>query len=144
MRILSILGLFLGAFVKALFSKSNDERLGASEERAKILEKQIEIGDSMRRSKKISTHEELIKILKDGKLILFFCIPLLFLTSCSRVYVTNCQSVRPWSQKEQARMVIDQALLPKDSPIIGALVDYNNMRNEARECWKNGGNYAGK
>lgn len=142
MNFLAFLGSLLGSFFKALFCRSNDERLGASEEKAAVLEKQLKISEAMREAPKATTRDELVDVLKRGKLAIAL---VLVLAACSSVPAVVCPKVKPWSSKEQAQMVVDQVLLPEGSPIISALVDYYNMRNEARACQeangeqKNGG-----
>lgn len=55
-----------------------------------------------------------------------------FLVGCSNVVV--CQDVKEWSPAEQVGMANDMALLPADSPVRGAMIDYARMRAEARAC----------
>lgn len=67
---------------------------------------------------------------------LFF---LLLLAGCNTTPILLCQSVKPWSDQEQKKMADDVNFLPPDSPLIGAMLDYARMRNEARECQEHSG-----
>lgn len=41
-----------------------------------------------------------------------------------------------WSGDQQLQMAVDLQQLPEDSSLVGAMVDYHNMREEARACHK--------
>jgi len=134
MKFLLLLGALFGSFFKTLFGKSEGERLGASEAKAEMLEKQIEVRDAMDRAEKISTIHRLKDILKRGKLSLVL---VLFLCACvSPAPMVICPRLKVWTGDQQAQMAVDLDLIPQESPLAGALIDYFNMREEARACNK--------
>lgn len=134
MNILTFVGSLLAAFIKSLFCKSKEERLGASEEKVKILEKHIAVESAMKSTKKISKKDQLLNVLRKGKLILIYLS--MSVCACSTTPAIVCQDVKEWTREEQIEMVLDLKGVSANSPLVGAMTDYFNMREEARVCKK--------
>lgn len=136
MKFLLLLGVLLGSFFKTLFGKSEGERLGASEAKADMLEKQIEVRDAMDRAEKISTRDQLLDVLDKGKLAFLFCFLGLAACTTTAIPTITCPNVVEWTGAQQAQMAADVRKLPQTSPVAPAMADYFNMRQEARACKK--------
>ena len=133
MKLFAFLGSLFGAFVRALFFKSNDERLGASEERAKTLEKQIEVKKAMDDAPKAKTRADILDILDKGKLAVL--IGLFFLTACAcPPPAIVCQNTIDWTPQQNASIAADIRKLPESSLVPLVIADYHNMRQEADAC----------
>ena len=57
----------------------------------------------------------------------------LILSGCASVG-QNCQPVKAWTDSEEAQMSHDVAMLPANSPLIAAMIDYARMRASAKAC----------
>ena len=134
MNVLTFIATFIAALVRGFFSKSKEEQLGASKEKVKILEKQIAVREAMKSAKKISKKDQLINILRKGKLIIVFAA--MSVCACAQQPAIVCQDVKEWSRSDQVKMVIDLNKISANSPLVGAMEDYFNMREEARACRK--------
>lgn len=133
MSFLAFLGSLLGSFFKALFCRSNDERLGASEEKVKTLEKQIAVKKAMDAAPKVKTRAEILDILDKGQLAVL--IGLFFLTACAcPPPAIVCQNTIDWSPEQNASIAADIRKLPETSLVPLAIADYHNMRQEADKC----------
>lgn len=133
MNFLTFLGSFFSAFIRSLFFKSNDERLGASEERVKTLEKQIEVKKAMDEAPKVKSRAEILNILDNGQLVVL--IGLFFLTACACPQPTIvCPKITTWTQQQNSSIAADIRKLPEDSLIPLVVADYHNMRQEAVAC----------
>lgn len=131
MNFLSYLGSLLGAFLRSLFGKSDQERLGAAEERVSEYQRRDSVKRAMDDAPKISEKSELIDKLKNGSLAIFLAF---FLCSCAAAPTALCQKVKEWTRAQQAQMASDIQKLPETSPLVAAMIDYHNMRQEARAC----------
>lgn len=132
MSFFSFIAGILGSLFKSLFCRSEGERAGAAEEKVKAYEAQNKVREAMQGAEKIQGKSELIDTLRNGKLIVPFA--LFFLCACSSQPVVVCPNVKFWTGDQQAQMAVDLQQLPEDSPVVGAMVDYHNMRQEARAC----------
>jgi hypothetical protein len=56
------------------------------------------------------------------------------LTSCASPTVVGCSHLKYLSPEVQGQMAADLELLPKDSPLIPAMLDYLKYRAEAKAC----------
>lgn len=132
MRLITAIGKLLGAIFKALFCKSDAEKLGEVEARLETLQKSVEVREAMRKAKKPVTDTELEDLLRSGKLafLLLFLLP-----ACSASTVTvACPELKAWSQEEQTAMADELLLLPENSVLKSAMKDYAYMRSQIREC----------
>ena len=61
-------------------------------------------------------------------------ISIAFLVSCSSTTIVGCPPVINLSPEVQGQMAADLELLPADSPLGPAFLDYLRMRDDARAC----------
>ena len=132
MNLLSSFAAFFAYLLRSLFCKSDGELLGAAEEKVHQYQERDRASDAMEKAPKISNKAELIEKLKDGALCLVFFFSLSACASPSPAVI--CPKVKEWTRAEQAAMVSEIKKLPENSLIVGAMVDYHNMRQEARAC----------
>jgi hypothetical protein len=59
---------------------------------------------------------------------------LLWTTSCSMGIIEGCPAITPYTDKQEAQVDHDLALLPPDSPVKDFIKDYGVLRNQVRAC----------
>ena len=162
MDILAALGTFFGNLFKSFFCKSDQERLGAAEEQATVaratvqsLEAQAQAAANAPKDK-----ESLIRLLLKGKAALFY-LSLAFLPSCAENAPRPCLALRDWTPEEQRQQADEIAAkhlecvkindpdvyscptvapnIDKDGPLMGALLEWAEMRLESKACQQTGG-----
>lgn len=142
MSILSFLGSILGAFFSSLFGKSDQERLGESEERIEQYKARDQMIESMQKIEKDKTKSDVINSLRKGSFIVAFFFLLTSCASDSKPIIPACLDLKEWSQQEQEQLANELEKLPRNSMIVAAMVDYSNMRKAVRVCRDGWGNYA--